>query len=299
MKVYSKLKDIKLAVAPETVVPGCLVLEGGALRGVYTAGVLDVLMENGINMETTVGVSAGAMNGISYVGGHIGRAAMCDLEFRYDSRFIGLRALIESGSVTGFRFMFREFTDKYPLNENRLFRGGRKLFAVATNLETGEAEFFENIHRETFFRAVCASASMPFVSKKIEINGKYYLDGGCKVKIPISWALDKGFDKIVVVNTREKTYRRKEKKESGLAGKIYKKYPDFVKSLTETNKNYNLDCDLLEKLEEEGRVFRICPSETVTVSRLEKDMEKLGELYELGRHDASSRLEELKKYLEI
>lgn len=297
-KQYSKLSELPRGEAPETIIPGCIVLEGGAFRGMYTAGVLDVLMREGINLQCTIGVSAGAANGASYIAGHIGRAAYCNLGYRYDSRYVGLEAFKNCGSIVDFDFVINHLPE-YPFNHERLNRPERRLIAVACNVETGEAEYLEKGKCGDIAKAVQASGSLPYASRPIEVNGKHYLDGGSAVKIAYPWAIENGFEKIVVVRTRDKNWRYDDLKESKAAKTFYRKRPEFAKVLADTHRRYNEQCDELERLSAEGRVFVIAPSKPVTISRLEKDLDKLADLYYLGRDDGENILNDLKNYLGI
>ena len=301
-KEYSRVGEIQIEHAPDTLVQGCIALEGGAFRGVYTSGVLDCLMREGINLQTTVGVSAGALNGLNYTAGLIGRSALCNLKYRHDSRWIGMRAIKSDKGIVGFAFLFSDFEKEYPFAYERFFRGDRRFVAVATNLESGKEEYFDNSDpsSDTVFKAICASASMPYVSKPVEIGGKHYLDGGCATKLPIRWALDQNFQKLLFVATREPSYRRDTKEKTGLLDRgLYRRYPRFVEALHEMNRRYNEDCDLIDALVAEGKIFRIAPSVPVSVGRMEGDMEKLGALYRLGYEDAKRALPALKAYLQL
>lgn len=171
----------------------------------------------------------------------------------------------------------------------------RHLAVSATNLQTGEVEYFEKGSCD-IFKAVRASASVPYVTRPVVIGGIPYLDGGCAEKIPFPWSETCGEEKIVVVRTRELSYRRKPET-SKLAGRIYRKYPNFVKSLEAVNENYNCMVELLEKKAAADEIFLIAPSEPVTVSRFDGDMEKLGALYWLGYHDMEGSIERLDRYL--
>ncbi len=301
VRVYSQLYNIPRGNAGDSLIPGCLVLEGGAFRGLYTSGVLDAFMQNDINLSSTIGISAGALNGFNYVSGDIGRSAYFNLRYRHDSRWVGMKAMQESHSVTGFHFMFNEGAEELPFNSERFYHSGRRFVAVATSLETGEPVYFDN-HDPHIRQAVTASASMPFVSAPVMIGGHPYLDGGCKIKIPIDWALAHRFKKIVVITTRDASYRRKPslgRRTSQLLHSMYRHYPAFVESMENSYRTYNTICDHLDSLCEEGRIFRISPSKPVTVSRLEGDMEKLGTLYRLGYQDALDQMDALRRYLNL
>lgn len=299
MKEYKRINEIYVGNASDNITKGCLVLEGGAFRGVYTSGVLDCLMQNDINISDVIGVSAGALNGANYVSGNIGRSAICNLRHRHDPKWVGYKALVKNKGIIGFDFAFGEFNKEIPFNQERFLQGKQNLYVVATNLQTGLNEYFTN-RDECVFDAIRASASMPFVSIPVNINGKPYLDGGCQFKIPIRWALKNEFEKIVFIGTRNREYRKTfnhKLTKTVIKKSVYYRYPYFLKSLYNYNKYYNEDCDLLDELENNGKIFRISPSKPITISRLEGNMDKLGELYWLGYNDCLDRLVELRKYL--
>ena len=299
MAEFKNLNNLKVKYCEGDVTKGCLVLEGGAFRGIYTAGVLDYFMENNLNLEICYGVSAGALTATNYIAGAFGRSALLILEFRNDKRYVGLQAFKESGSLVGFNFMFDDLPKIYPLNEERVFRKDRTLNIVTTNVRTGEAEYFTNhTDRETFYKAIRASASIPIISKMVEINGEEYLDGGIATKIPIRKALEDNNEKIIFIGTRDSSYRRKPNtSEVDIAKVTYSKYPKFVETFSKANANYNDDCDLIDSLVLQKKIYRITPSRPVDISRLEKDLDKLSDLYYLGYFDAMSHFEEMKEYL--
>ena len=297
---YTGLDSIPTGRAKNWLVPGCMVLEGGAFRGVYTSGVLDALMQADINLQTTIGVSAGALVGLNYVSGQIGRAGRMNLTFRHDDRYVGLTAMKNNKGVIGFDFMFSdEIEGVEPFDEARLMRPERRFLAVATSLRTGKEAYFEKGRCENIYLACQASASMPYVSKPVLIDEEPYLDGGCCCKIPYRWALEQGFEKIVVVRTRPRSYRKEitPRKSKAAANTVYRHYPEFAEAVEHSDEMYNAQCEELETLESEGRIFVIAPSRPVEISRLEGDMNKLGSLYDLGYLDARNRLESLKEYL--
>ena len=300
-QLNERIDSIKLYYADKSKVDATLVLEGGAFRGLYTAGVLDCLMDNKINITNVLGISAGGLNGANYVAGNRGRSALGILKNRDNPRFVGVRAFMESGSVVGFKVMFEDFDEIQKLNEERLFNSTRNLYVGCTNVETGEVDYFSNhLGKELFFKALQATSSMPLLSTMVDIDGQYYLDGGCNSKFPIDFALSHNMKKIVVVSTRPLSYKRKEiPPEFFLEKTFYNKYPKFIEALKNSSKKYNNDTIKMQELEKEGKIFVIEPTRKVDVSRLEKDENKLVDLYELGYEDASLKIEELKKYLEI
>ncbi len=299
LKVYSGIDNVPIGTASDNIIDGCMVLEGGGFRGVYTSGVLDFLMENGINMQATVGVSAGALIGANYVSGQIGRAARINLRYRHDSDYIGIGAIKRNDGIVGFDFMYSELDKIESLDKERFKDPSRRFVAVATNCLTGKEEYFDKEDCSDIFQAVRASASLPFVSKMVDIDGKPYLDGGCACKIPYKWALEQGYEKIIVVKTRDDSYRKPESKHQveTVCDVTYRNYPEFAHSLATSDERYNRECDEVEELRKEGRIFVISPSQPVTVGRMETDMEKLGEFYLLGYEDAKRSFEELKEYL--
>ncbi|MBR3816609.1 MAG: patatin family protein [Clostridia bacterium] len=300
-KVYSGIDNILSGTAPDNVIEGCMVLEGGAFRGVYTEGVLDYLMTQGINMSCTVGVSAGAINAANYVSGQIGRSARTNLRFRHNSDYVGLRAIRKNDGIIGFDFLYNELEKIEPLDRERMYDERKRIVAVVTNLLTGKEEYIDRDECSDFLQAIRASASLPLVSKPVLVDGTPCLDGGCVCKIPFDWAIKEGYEKIIVIKTREDTFRKPDEvktEQIKLANFIYKDYPEFAKVLPYNDVNYNEQCDRLDKLRDEGKVFVMSPSQPVIVGRLEPDMEKLGELYFLGVEDAKRSFDELKKYLE-
>lgn len=300
-KKFSGLSKLPNGNAGPRIVEGCIVLEGGAFRGLYTSGVLDALMQFEINFRNTVGVSAGALNGLNYVSGQIGRSARINLGFRHDSRYVGIEAMKNNKGIIGFDFLFKGTQYFDPLNIPRFTDPNREFIAVATDCQTGKPAYFSKNTCSNIYTAIQASASMPYVSKMVELDGGFYLDGGCSDKIAYDWPLNKNIDKIVVVRTRDRSFRKN--KDSVVAQKVtkrlYNQYPEFEKVLSNSNVDYNKQCDELEKFEQQGRIFVIAPSIPVSVGRVEPDMEKLGELYYQGYLDGLNQIQRLKEYLEI
>lgn len=294
-KIYKDIDKIPTGKAGESKIPGFLVLEGGGWKGLYTLGVLDAMMEEDINIDHVIGVSAGALSALGYLSGEIGWGARIDLRYRHDKNYVGLGALKKDHGITGFTYLYKNILKKMPLDEKRLMDPDRKLFISTTKLVTGETIYFEK-GKCDLYRAVQASATVPYVSAPVEIDGELYLDGGCGEKIPYEFALNYGEKKIVVVKTRELSYRRKPGT-SKLAYKVYCKYPAFIESLEKANEIFNETTERLIRDAADGKIFLMAPSEPVKVKRFDGDMEKLGELYWLGYKDMKARIPELKAYL--
>ena len=295
-RAYKDIDLLPTGTASENITEGCLVLEGGAWRGLYTVGVLDAMMEHDINLKTVVGISAGGLSAIGYVSGQIGWGVRIDLRYRHDGNYCGLRALFKEKSITGFGYLYKNILRELPLDKKRLNKPDRRLLVGATDMITGRIHYFEK-GACNLSRAVQASATVPYLSRPVVIDGVPYMDGGCSEKIPYTWAKENKEKKIVVVRTREREYRRKEKDADLLTRRMYKDYPNFIDSISHTNKKFNLMTDELDEREAAGEIFVVAPSEVVTVSRFEGDMDKLGDLYWLGYRDMLARVDELKSYL--
>ena len=296
-KVYSGLDGLPNGKTQGTVQKGCLVLEGGAFRGLYNQGVLDAFLEQDINIHTVIGVSAGALAGMNYVAGQLGRSARANLKYRHDSRYIGAKAWLLGKSIVNVDFLLKICDEIDPLDKERLTSPDRHFVAVATNCLNGNTEYYDANNCSNILTAIKASATMPYISPMIDVDGTPCLDGGCSCAIPYQWALDEGFDKIIIIKTRERGYR-KLVGDRHVAERYYRKYPAFAKALDQGDARYNKECDAVDELEKKGQAFVIAPSQPVTVGRLESDMEKLGELYWLGYEDAMERMSELRRYLE-
>lgn len=297
-KVYSGIDRIPTGKASDKLTPGCLVLEGGAFKGLYTQGLLDALMQQDVNLQCVIGVSAGALSGVNYVSGQIGRSARISLTYRHDPRYVGLKALKHSHSIVDVGFVLEDRGICEPMDQERFNRPEQRFLAVATNCLTGEPEAFEKGKCDDLMLAVRASATLPYLAPMVQINGTPYLDGGCSCKIPYQWALDEGFEKIIVIRTRETEFRKKNR-EDPLAEKVYRKYPKIMEKIKRMNLEANREFEEVERLHADGRILRIAPSREVKVSRLERDMEKLGNLYWLGYQDGLDRMGEIREYLGI
>ena len=260
-----------------------LVLEGGGLRGVFTCGVLDYFMDNGISFPFIVGVSAGACNGLSFMSHQRGRARTSNIDLMEKHQYVGFRYMLTQGCIMDYKLLFEDFPEKIiPYDYKAYFANPTRFVMVTTNCLTGNAEYLEDkSSSERVMSIVRASSSLPFVSKITYVDGIPMLDGGIVDSIPIQYALKQGFDDLVVVLTRNKGYRKKEGK-MRLAKLFYRKYPKLQEAIAERNEVYNRTMDLIERLEEEGKITVIRPLKPVIVGRMEKDTRKLADLYEEG-----------------
>ena len=268
-----------------------LVLEGGGLRGVFTCGVLDCFMDHGIRFPFTIGVSAGACNGLSYMSGQRGRAKSSNIDLMEKHHYVGFKYLLTQGCIMDYKLLFEDFPEKIiPYKYDAYFSNPDRFVMVTTNCLTGQAEYFEEKSSpERVMSIVRASSSLPFVSKITYVDGVPMLDGGIADSIPVQYALDQGYEKLVVILTRNKGYRKKEGK-MRIAKAFYRKYPALQQALSVRNLRYNQTMDLIERLEAEGRITVIRPINPVEVGRIEKDTAKLTALYQEGYSVASDLL---------
>ena len=273
-----------------------LVLEGGAMRGLYTAGVLDVFMKNDIKADAIFAVSAGALFGINYKSGQIGRALRYNLKYAHDRRYMGLYSLITTGDVMNRDFCFNKLVYELdPWDFKAYNNSDVKFYAVVTNVETGKPEYIEIKDAKDDLEYLRASGSMPFVSNLVEINGNKYLDGAVSDPIPLKKAIDMGYGKIIVIQTRPADYI---KSKSWLPfGWVYRKYPNFVKTAKDSYINYNEILSLIKKYENDGEILALRPSKKIKMRRVEKDLSKLQAIYDVGVKDCNDNLQKIKEYI--
>lgn len=273
-----------------------LVLEGGAMRGLYTAAMLDVFMKNDIKIDTIFAVSAGALFGINYKSKQIGRALRYNLKYAHDKRYMGMYSLLTTGDVMNREFCFNKLVYELdPFDIESYNNSPVEFYAVITNVESGMAEYIKITDGAKDLEYLRASGSMPFVSNLVEINGNKYLDGAIADPIPLKKALDMGYKKIIVVQTRPAGYT---KTKSWLPfWWVYKKYPKFVQSAENAYIKYNETLQLIKKYEDEGKIIALRPSKTIKMRRVEKNLNKLQAIYDVGVKDCSENLEKIKKYI--
>ena len=266
-----------------------LVLEGGGLRGVFTCGVLDCFMDHGIRFPFAVGVSAGACNGLSYMSGQRGRAKSSNIDLMDKHHYIGFKYLVTQRNIMDFKLLFEDFPERIiPYDYDAYFSNPARFVMVTTNCLTGKAEYFEEkSSSKRVMDIVRASSSLPFVSPITYVDGVPMLDGGIADSIPVRYALSQGYERLVVILTRNKGYR-KQNSEMRAAKVFYRKYPNLQKALSQRNAVYNQTMDLIERLENEGRITVIRPIRPVEVGRMEKDTAKLTMLYQEGYDIARS-----------
>lgn len=260
-----------------------LILEGGGMRGVFTSGVLDNFMERGIRFPYTIGVSAGACNGLSYMSGQRGRSKYCNINLLEEHRYISLKNLLLRGNIMDFELLFREIPERlYPYDYEAYACCSEKFEMVTTSCATGKACYFEEKNNPArIIEIVRASSSLPFVSPIASVDGAPMMDGGVSDSIPLLRAQELGYDNNVVILTRNKGYRKPTKKTT-IPFFMYRKYPALREAIRNRNKMYNKQIAMVEELEEAGLLTVIRPEQPITVGRMERDTSKLLDLYNEG-----------------
>lgn len=285
----------------ENVESTSLILEGGGMRGVYTAGVLDLLLDEKIDIKYCVGVSAGACNCISYISKQHKRNYRVNLNYINDRRYLSFSNLIKTGSAFGMEMLFNIIPNELePFDYEGFKNSGAKFIVGATNCKTGLPEFYHiKDFNEDGYDAIKASISLPLVAKVIDFDNKKLMDGGIAAPIPIQKAIDDGIKKHVVILTQHKGYRKGKNKMMPIIKRKYKNHQGLINAMENRYKIYNETLEQLDKLEAEGKCFVIRPSSPLEVSRFEKDKEKLEAIYNKGYEDAKKLSVDLKKFLEI
>ena len=260
-----------------------LVLEGGGMRGVFTCGVLDYLMDHKISFPYAIGVSAGACNGLSYMSHQRGRGKYSNIDLLAKYKYIGIRPLIKKRGLIDQQLLFHRFPDRIlPYNYKAYAENPGRFEMVTTDCMTGRACYWEEkFDEKRIIDIVKASSSLPYACPIIYVDGRPMLDGGIVDSIPLLRAYELGYDKCVVVLTRNKGYRKSTKKVP-VPSFIYKKYPRLRVALRNRNKIYNEQLELVERLEEEGKIIVIRPEKPIVVGRMETSVKKLTDLYEQG-----------------
>ena len=275
-----------------------LVLEGGGMRALFTAGVLDALLDvKELDIDGIVGVSAGALFGANYVYGQKEREIRYNKKYARDKRYMGLHSWITTGNAVNKEFAFYEIPFKLDVFDQEKFKQSKiDFYVVMTNVENGQAEYvlIEDIFEQMEY--LRATSALPFASKIIEINGKKYLDGGISDSIPIDFCESLGYDKIIAVLTRpEGTY--KQDKLGFLYKLVYRKYPNLVNSLLNMATDYEKVLAKIKDLENKGKIFVVRPPEVLKIGRLEKNRDKIQKVYDTGLNTGLKELDNIVKYL--
>ena len=267
------------------------------MRGIYTAGVLDVLMERKLFFDAVIGVSAGAIHGCNYVSNQPGRSIRYYRKYSRDPRFLSVRSLLRTGNMVDTAFCYHELPEKLDPFDNEAFMASQTVFyAVCTNLETGRAECIRCTDLFRQIDVLRASASMPLASEIVEVEGKKYLDGGVADSVPLRAAEALGYERNVVVLTRPADYV-KGREMNPLMRLRYRHYPAFLQAIENRPAMYADTMAYIRRREQEGAAFVIRPAAALPISRTDTDPEKLERVYQIGREDAEGRIEELARWL--
>lgn len=275
-----------------------LVLEGGAMRGMFTAGVLDVFLDRGLLCDSVIGVSAGALMGYNYVAGQAGRGAYVNLKYCTDWRYLSLKSFVRTGNAFGREMSFDLIPNVYdPFPFDAFDESPMKLTTVASDLELGEADYHTFTDARADLPYLIASSSMPMVSEIVEVDGKKLLDGGTCDSVPITYSKLTGSDKHIVVCTQDATYRKSANKLMPVLRQRFDDYPYYIDRLAYRHYEYNRTYRALERMHENGEIFLIRPGAPVEISNLEQNQAKLLALYEHGAEQAVRSWDALERYL--
>ncbi len=275
-----------------------LVLEGGAMRGMYTAAVLDVLMDEGIKVDAIYATSAGVLFGVNYLSGQRGRAIRYNKRFARDKRYMGIYSLITSGNIINKDFAFYEVPFTLDVFDQEAYsRSETKMIATVTNVHTGGVEYIEVKNVFEQMEVLRAASAMPFVSQMVELDGQLYLDGGLSDSIPLKKCQEDGYERIIVVETRPKGYRKS--KTNPIAAKLfYSKYPNLVDTINNRYIGYNSILEEIEEFDAKGEIVLVRPSKELHLGRIESNPDRLQEMYDLGIEDAKVLLPRIKEFIE-
>jgi len=276
-----------------------LVMEGGALRGLFTAGVIDVFMENGITFDGAIGVSAGATFGCNIKSGQIGRAVRYNMKYCKDKRYFSFWSLLFTGNLFGKKFCYHDIPEKLDVFDNDAFENNPMEFhLVCTNVETGKPVYKKcNRLDGNNLEWVRASASLPLVSEVVEVDGLKLQDGGIIDSIPLKYFESIGYDRNVVILTQPKGFIKEPTSNMGIFKLSLKKYPKMIEALENRHIMYNDTIKYIEEKEKNGEILVIRPSNILPIKRTTRDREKIKEVYEAGREEALKKLDDIRYFL--
>ena len=276
-----------------------LILEGGGMRGIYTAGVLDFFIEKNIEVDVLIGVSAGICHGASYVSKQYNRAYNTNIDYIDKKEYLSFRNFIKTGSIFGMDFMFQKIPNELNLYDYDTFNTSKtKFIAVATNCDSGKSEYFhlKDLRKDTIYMQ--ASCSIPVLANIVDIDGYKLLDGGVTDSIPIEYAIKEGCEKTIVVLTRDEAYKKSKQKFMPIIKMMYRKYPNLIKAIENRHNNYNNSLSIVNDLCKKNKALVIRPKSPVKVSQVEKDKNKLTSLYQEGYNDAKEMYKDIIKFIQ-
>ena len=276
-----------------------LILEGGAMRGMFTAGVIDVMMENGIDFDGAIGVSAGAAFGCNYKSKQVGRVIRYNMKYCADRRYSGIGSLIKTGNIFSTDFAYGEVPLKFDVFDFETYQSNpMDFYVVCTDVETGKAVHHNYGGKDDHcFDWIRASASMPIVSQIVDIDGRKLLDGGIADSIPVKYFEELGYRKNVVVLTQPENYQKKKNRLMPLIRLKYRRYPKLVETMANRHLVYNATLNYIKEQEKLGALFVIRPEEKLRIGKVEKNPDKLKEVYDIGRETAAAQIQAIKDFL--
>lgn len=276
-----------------------LILEGGAMRGMFTAGVMDAMMEQGITYDGAIGVSAGAAFGCNYKSKQIGRVLRYNKRFCADKRYSGIRSLLKTGNIYNTEFCYDIVPNKFDVFDFDTYKKNpMEFYVVCTDIETGKPVYHKYTGDEgNGFDWIRASASMPIVSQIVEIDGMKLLDGGIADSIPVKYFERIGYEKNVAVLTQPKGYQKEHNKIVPLIRMKYKNYPHLCEAMEKRHIMYNRELKYVEQQEKAGKLFVIRPEKSLDISRVEKNPRELQRVYNIGRKTGEKYLKEIQEFL--
>lgn len=276
-----------------------LILEGGGMRGLYTAGILDYFIERDVRFAKVYGVSAGCLNGANYVAGQKGRSLSTFTDYLGDERYSSMKNLVKTGNMYDIDFVYNQIPNRLnPYDYEAFENSGTDFYAVVSNIVTGKAEYQLCKNMRLDMNYVRASASLPLLAKPVVIKGKRYLDGGICDSIPLYKSVSDDNEKNVVILTQHKGFVKQPNNEMGMNKLTYRHYPKFITALEIRHLMYNNETAYVEKQEKAGKAFVIQPAAPLAVSRLEKDADKLKALHTQGYEDGKLYYDKMIEYLE-
>lgn len=278
-----------------------LILEGGAMRGMFTCGVIDVLMENGITFDGAIGVSAGAVFGCNFKSKQIGRPIRYNKKFCKDPRYCSLRSLVKTGNLYNAEFCYRDIPDLLDPFDREIFQNNPMEFYIgATDVQTGKCLYHQCTDGGKIdIKWMQASASMPLVSKPVLVDGHLLLDGAVADSVPYKYMEQKGYNRNLIVLTQPDGYRKSKSKLSFIIKFLLRQYPAIAEVMLLRYKMYNKQMEEINERQQKGISFIIRPPKTLGISRTENDPDELERVYQIGRHEAQAALEALKRFLSL
>lgn len=277
-----------------------LVLEGGGMRGLFSAGVMDVMMEHDIRFDGIVGVSAGASFGCNYKSHQIGRVLRYNVRFKDDPRYMGLRSLLRTGDLVAAEFSYHTLPKELDVFDFEAYNNDPAEFhVVCTDVMTGEPVYHRlDKMNDEGLEWIRASASMPLVSKPVPIEGQLLLDGGISDSIPLRYFQSQGFERNIVILTQPKGFFKKKTKLMPLFHLFVRRYPAIIEAMGRRHLMYNEELSYLEEQEQKGNILLIYPQDIVPIGRTEQDEQKMRHVYAMGREKAEEMLNEIIRFLE-